>query len=98
MKNFSDLLDIDSYLEIEIESNSIKTCLYWPVLTNIDLSCESPSKVVIDGMDVMRFGYWQDRIWRIHQNEPFYRWCHRVTGQGWLLEPITISVHDRVDS
>ena len=27
-------------------------------------------------------GLWQFRI-----NEPFYRWHHRTTGQGWLLEP-----------
>jgi len=26
--------------------------------------------------------------WRLDIPEPFYRWRHRVTGQGWLLEPI----------
>lgn len=26
-------------------------------------------------------------VWRIVINEPFYRWRHRATGQGWLLEP-----------
>jgi len=26
-------------------------------------------------------------IWRLRIDEPFYRWRHRVTGQGWLLEP-----------
>jgi hypothetical protein len=26
-------------------------------------------------------------IWRFCINEPFYRWHHCVTGQGWLLEP-----------
>ena len=25
--------------------------------------------------------------WRLVIDEPFYRWRHRVTGQGWLLEP-----------
>lgn len=25
--------------------------------------------------------------WRLMIDEPFYRWRHRVTGQGWLLEP-----------
>lgn len=98
MKTFLDLLDIESYLEITIESNSIKTCFYWPILANLDMACESPSKVVVDGMDVIGFGYWQDRIWRIRHDEPFYRWRHRVTGQGWLLEPITVSVPDCADS
>lgn len=26
-------------------------------------------------------------VWRLMINEPFYRWRHRVTDQGWLLEP-----------
>jgi hypothetical protein len=26
--------------------------------------------------------------WRLDIPEPFYRWRHRVTGQGWLLEPV----------
>jgi len=26
-------------------------------------------------------------IWNLKINEPFYRWRHRITGQGWLLEP-----------
>ena len=26
-------------------------------------------------------------IWCFEIPEPFYRWRHRVTGQGWLLEP-----------
>ena len=25
--------------------------------------------------------------WRLKISEPFYRWHHRVAGQGWLLEP-----------
>ena len=25
--------------------------------------------------------------WELNINEPFYRWKHRITGQGWLLEP-----------
>lgn len=26
-------------------------------------------------------------VWRMVINEPFYRWRHHATGQGWLLEP-----------
>ena len=25
--------------------------------------------------------------WTLNIAEPFYRWRHRITGQGWLLEP-----------
>jgi hypothetical protein len=28
-------------------------------------------------------------VWQFKIDEPFYRWHHRVTGQGWLLEPTT---------
>jgi hypothetical protein len=27
-------------------------------------------------------------IWKLSINEPFYRWWHRATGQGWLLGPV----------
>jgi len=27
--------------------------------------------------------------WKLSIPEPFYRWKHRVTGQGWLLYPTT---------
>lgn len=26
-------------------------------------------------------------IWLLNTREPFYRWQHKITGQGWLLEP-----------
>ena len=26
-------------------------------------------------------------VWNLKITEPFYRWKHRITGQGWLLEP-----------
>jgi hypothetical protein len=28
-------------------------------------------------------------VWSLQINEPFYHWRHRITGQGWLLSPIT---------
>lgn len=27
-------------------------------------------------------------VWRLSTSEPFYRWQHKITGQGWLLEPM----------
>lgn len=27
--------------------------------------------------------------WKLKIDRPFYQWRHRVTGQGWLLEPIS---------
>jgi hypothetical protein len=30
-------------------------------------------------------------IWELKIDEPFYRWRHRITGQGWLLEPTSVT-------
>jgi len=30
---------------------------------------------------------YKDGLWNFKIKEPFYRWKHRVTEQGWLLEP-----------
>jgi hypothetical protein len=27
--------------------------------------------------------------WRLEITQPFYQWHHQVTGQGWLLHPVT---------
>jgi hypothetical protein len=27
--------------------------------------------------------------WKLVIPEPFYQWRHRITGQGWLLDPLT---------
>jgi hypothetical protein len=32
--------------------------------------------------------------WRLQIPEPFYQWRHRVTGQGWLLAPVTAGAGD----
>jgi hypothetical protein len=26
--------------------------------------------------------------WKLNIDQPFYRWRHHITGQGWLLEPV----------
>lgn len=87
MKRFSDLQAIDSWLDIEINTHSGVVLIRWPLLTNLDLCCKEPRSVLIDGMEVLDFGYEHEGMWRITLHEPFYRWRHRVTGQGWLLEP-----------
>ena len=88
MKNFLDLLATDCCLEIVIESAQGSERLSWPLLLDLDLTCEKPTKVSVDGMDVIDFGYWNGPTWTMKLQEPFYPWRHRVTGQGWLLEPV----------
>lgn len=88
MKNFLDLLATDCCLEIVIESACGSERVSWPLLLELDLACQQPIKVSVDGMDVIDFGYWNGTTWIMKLHEPFYRWRHRVTGQGWLLEPV----------
>lgn len=38
-----------------------------------------------DGRPTGYLGY--NGTWRLSIPEPFYRWRHKVTGQGWLLHP-----------
>lgn len=88
MKTFLDLLAIEPVLEIEIQTSQASCLLRWPLLVPIDIACADVQSVTIDGMEVLDFGYRDQGMWRMTLHEPFYRWRHRVTGQGWLLEPI----------
>lgn len=88
MNNFSDLLVTDIWIDIRISSAAGEILLRWPLLVNLDIACRDPQSVQIDGMEVIDFGYDHDGLWRITLHEPFYRWRHRITGQGWLLEPL----------
>ena len=88
MKNFLDLPATDPGLDVIMESVAGLQKLSWPLLLPLDLACEQPIKISVDGMDVIDFGYWNHNTWIMKLDEPFYRWRHRVTGQGWLLEPV----------
>lgn len=88
MKNFSDLLATESWIDIEVETDQGTIASRWNLLTPLDLNYPSPTSVRVDGMEILKFGYQQNGIWRIKHNESFYRWRHRITGQGWLLEPV----------
>lgn len=88
MKNFSDLLDIEPTLCVKITTSAGTLVQHHPLLDNLDFSCQDPISVKIDGFEVIEFGYQSRGSWRMTLHEPFYRWHHRVTGQGWLLEPI----------
>ncbi len=44
--------------------------------------------VTVDGFEMWpTFGWQQGDCKNIHVGQPFYRWHHQVTGQGWLLQP-----------
>lgn len=61
-----------------------------PLLEPIDLVMGQDlvvEQITIDGFDVLPQWHWCLQDARLHIPEPFYRWRHRITGQGWLLEP-----------
>lgn len=98
MKNFLDLLAIEEpYLHIIIESIDKTTEIRWPLLQNLDLSHRDVRSVKVDGMEIIDFGYMKDGTWNMCLDEPFYHWRHRVTGQGWLLEPVKSLVRGSSD-
>lgn len=81
MKNFLDLQAIDLMLEVVVNNNWYITGLRDP------MKFQSTDTVTVDGVEILpKYKYLsQDGVLEI--NEPFYCWLHKVTGQGWLLEP-----------
>lgn len=57
------------------------------------ISIEISGQVTVNSVTVDDFEMWPTFGWqqqdckKIHVGQPFYRWHHQVTGQGWLLEP-----------
>lgn len=82
MKNFSDLLAIDLALSIQRNGHMYDHPLLMP------LEFAADDRVIIDGIEILpRYDYLADNG-VLSIQEPFYRWLHQVTGQGWLLEPV----------
>jgi hypothetical protein len=81
MKNFLELLATDLTLEVVVNGQLMLTGLH------DFLSFDVTNTVIVDSIEVLpRYNYLAvDGILTIP--EPFYRWYHRVSGQGWLLEP-----------
>jgi hypothetical protein len=81
MKNFSELLATELHLDVSINNNTTAVGLYEHLTFNAD------DQVTVDGIEVLpKYSYLAD-AGTLSISEPFYRWYHRVSGQGWLLEP-----------
>ena len=81
MKNFSELLATDFTLEITVNGQSITANL------NDRLVFDNTDTVSVDGIEVLPKYQYLAVDGTLKINEPFYCWLHRVSGQGWLLEP-----------
>jgi len=81
MKNFLDLRATEHHLDVEVNGQLTRV----GILDNLEFN--ATDSVTIDGYEVLpRYQYLAENG-MLKINEPFYRWYHRASGQGWLLNP-----------
>jgi hypothetical protein len=81
MKNFSDLLATELHLAVSINNTTYSVGWDMPLEFNVK------DAVTVDGEEILpKYQYLAVNGW-LTIPEPFYRWYHRVSGQGWLLTP-----------
>jgi glutaredoxin 2 len=81
MKNFSDLLATDQHLAVCV-NNTVQS-VGWSILMEFDAN----DCVTVDDVEILPKYRHLAVNGRLTIPEPFYRWYHRVSGQGWLLTP-----------
>ena len=81
MKNFSELLATDLKLTVIKDNQKYVLGLY------DQLEFEVGHSVIVDDIEVLPKYSHLAVDGKLIINEPFYRWYHRVSGQGWLLTP-----------
>lgn len=81
MKNFLDLQATELTLTVIIDGHTVQHGLLEP------LTFDSDQTVSVDGIEVLPRYQYLALDQKLTINEPFYRWFHRVSGQGWLLTP-----------
>ena len=81
MKNFSDLLATELHLDVVINGLPGVAGLHDP------LTFDQDDVVTVDGIEVLPRYQHMAVAGVLHIDQPFYRWHHTVSGQGWLLRP-----------
>jgi hypothetical protein len=81
MKNFSDLLATNLWLTVCKNQKSYSAGLH--TLLEFDAN----DTVTVDDIEILPQYQYLAVDGKLTIPEPFYRWYHRVSGQGWLLEP-----------
>jgi hypothetical protein len=81
MKNFSELLAIDLKLDVVVNGTVLSADLHE------ELIFDSNDTVMIDGIEILPKYQYLAHNGKLTISEPFYRWYHRLSGQGWLLTP-----------
>jgi hypothetical protein len=81
MKNFSELLATDLKLTVVVNGQAADAILHDSLIFDAD------DTVTVDGVDILPKYVYLAINGTLTINEPFYRWYHRVSNQGWLLTP-----------
>ena len=81
MKNFSELLATDLKLTVVVNGKAMTANLHDPLIFNAD------DIVTVDDVDILPKYLYLVTNRKLTISEPFYRWYHRVSDQGWLLTP-----------
>ena len=81
MKNFLDLLDTDQHLTVSINNAVTTHGLHDLLVLNVN------DAVTVDDIEILPRYQHLAVDGKLTIPEPFYRWYHRVSGQGWLLKP-----------
>jgi hypothetical protein len=81
MKNFSDLLATEQHLAVSINNTTYSVGCAMP------LEFCTNDAVTVDGEEILPKYQHLAVDGKLTIPEPFYRWYHRVSGQGWLLTP-----------
>ena len=81
MKNFSDLLATELTLNVVVNGHATTVGLMEPMTFRGD------AVVTVDGIEVLPKFWHLSKDGVLEIDEPFYRWYHRASHQGWLLTP-----------
>ena len=81
MKNYLDQLVTESQLDIVINGAKLSYKLHDTLIF------DSRDSVIVDGIEILpKYRHLAEEN-TLKINEPFYCWYHRISGQGWLLNP-----------
>jgi hypothetical protein len=81
MKNFSDLLATEQHLAVSLNNTTYSVGWAMP------MEFSANDQVTVDGEEILPKYQHLVVDGKLTIPEPFYRWYHRVSGQGWLLTP-----------
>jgi len=88
MNTYSELMDTNLTLEVEVDYEGNKINYLLPLIEPMNIEIPVGSSLKIDSIEIKDWWITQDQhCWKFITDKPFYQWLHHITAQGWLLEP-----------